>query len=270
MSNIYNDLKKYSGNCAKDNIPPAPAKITVTAKKLAATRLENAREPISVEPELTIEQIISMIKPPLMPFRDASGILYDNSTIVIRCPRAHIHKYYISDVIAAQDRLACITCASGTIFMITVREFAELLLGAPFILSSSRLMSDANSLEYVNLHLKIVIMCSKLRGDNYATTINGFLLLKIYCTESLKKIKDAMYEYLHGYDALSETQRKQVNALRPFRYARIAGQPRRRPYYKKNPLPYAPELANLMPNVERVNTVVDESLYFENCCDLKY
>ncbi len=244
---VYNDLKKYSG------------KIIATTPKNPTYKHDIISEPASVNTDMTIDQIINMIKPPFIPVRDTSGIVHDKSTIAIKCIHMHMHKYYVHDIIRLDGQLECATCSSGNLFTSTVRELIESILCAPFVASTVRWVPGPRTIEYMNPFLKIILLCCMSRGDDSASTINGFLLIKFCHTTSLKKIKLTAYKYLHNYHMLTENQRTQISLLSPA--------PAKPIFYKKDPLAFSPELACMMTS-KQLNIVDDESLYFENCTEI--
>jgi hypothetical protein len=183
--NMNSDSESESDNESDDEKP-------IQVKKTRARKIE-----APTPPEITIESISAMVKEPLMPLRDINGIVHDTSTIAIKCAHGHIHKYFIKDILKDNGTsLKCITCSSGNKFMIMVRELAENILGLPFALNDKRIDSEANSIEYINPVIKLVLACSRVSGNDCAIKSGDYILMKLHPTTSLKKVKESLHAHL--------------------------------------------------------------------------
>jgi hypothetical protein len=293
-SSIYSDLKKFAGKIEakkvsvmieldKENAPEIPDDSVKIKKAFARPpRVERTPErkktptiaPVNTTPEITIESIAAMIKQPLAPIKDANGFVHDESTIAARCPRGHIHKYFLKDIIADSGATTrCHTCSSGNKFMIMTRELMETTLGTPFALSEKRLTSDINATEYINPMLKIVIVCARTPGIDNAIQINNYLVVKLHPTTSLRKVKDSIYKLLSTCDQLSEDTLEKIKLLA----SAPAKQPAVRPNAKrfvKDALPFTADLARVQIASMHINPIIaqmqmniidDPKLCLENC-----
>lgn len=266
-SSIYADLRKFAGpiKAIKINnepltqdvptvqtVPTVPTVPTnqpeqpVVKKRKTQSKQVKQPEVVNEElkkaiappatPQITIDDIAAMIKPPMFPLQDQNGFVHDVSAIAARCERGHIHKYFLKDIIADSGIKRCHTCSSGNKFMIMVRETAERVFGLPFILTESQMGN--NTIEYTNPILKITFICARSPGEDTLTMVGDNALLKIHPTSSLKKIKDIICTQLSEHPTLSDEQKMRVIALKPVKTAK-------KKIYQKDPLPFTPALATL-------------------------
>jgi hypothetical protein len=307
-SSIYADLKKFAGKIeAKkvsamveldkemaNELEPEPViktiKIDNSTKVRDAltrntTRVKTPRSTVKVSeskitpavatPEITIDIIAAMIKQPLTPIKDANGFVHDESTIAARCPRGHIHKYFLKDIIADSGaNTRCHTCSSGNKFMIMTRELMENTLGVPFILAEKRLSGDINAIEYSNPMLKITIVCGRTPGVNNVIWANDYLVVKLHPTTSLRKIKDSLHKLLSGQDRLPADVLEKINSLEAAPAGRDRGDKSSMKRFNKGALPYTNELARVQIASMHVNPIIaqmqmniidDPKLCLENC-----
>jgi len=295
-SSIYNDLKKFAGKIEakkvsvmieldKENEPEIPDDSAKIKKAFARPpRVDRTPErkkipavvpTVNTTPEITIENIAAMIKQPLMPIKDANGFVHDESTIAARCPRGHIHKYFLKDIIADSGTTTrCHTCSSGNKFMIMTRELMETTLGTPFALSEKRLTGDINTTEYINPMLKIVIVCARTPGIDNVIQINDYLVVKLHPTTSLRKVKDSIYKLLSACDQLSADTLEKIKSLAsaPAKQPAAARPDAKR--FVKDALPFTADLARVQIASMHVNPIIaqmqmniidDPKLCLENC-----
>lgn len=269
QSSIYADLRRFAGpikavkinnepvyttqnepnvqNVQTDQLGPTSIKKRKIKKQVGQPKIidgESENEELKkavnppvtavATPQVTIDNIAEMIKPPMFPLQDQNGFVHDVSAIAARCERGHIHKYFLKDIIADSGIKKCYTCSSGNKFMNMVRETAERVFGLPFIITENQ----NNTVEYTNPILKITLICMRTSGEDTLTMVGDNALLKIHPTSSLKKIKDIICMRLSDHPALSDEQRMRVLVLKPVKTAR-------KKIYQKDPLPFTPALAAL-------------------------
>lgn len=291
QSSIYADLKKFAGKIEgkkvsamleteseQDAVQNAivhkntqPASARIPPQKTPARKVKEAvREAVPVAPEMTIDGIIPLIKPPLAPLKDARGYIYDVSTIAVVCPRKHVHKYYIKDIMVSAPK--CLTCSSGNKFSATVRELIENTFGAPFILNEKKIDVESNCVEYINPQIKIAVSCCRIAGEDTAAENTGVVLVKLHPTTSLKKIKESLYILLVKHrDTLSEDIIEKVRTLHAMTRVYTVAPSK---IYTKEPLPYSHDLAAVQLSHTKANPIMaqmqmniidDEKLCLENC-----
>jgi predicted amino acid-binding ACT domain protein len=88
-------------------------------------------------PNVTIEQLTDMIKPPLSVVKDAVGIVHDISTILVKCNIGHIHRHYTSDIIQIGYLRDCKTCTRKDKRLTAAREAFETVFMAPFVVKDN-------------------------------------------------------------------------------------------------------------------------------------
>ncbi len=248
MSSIYADLKTLT----KDNLTRMIASKRAAMPAALKHTVPPPTEPPYVPP--SIDAIAAGILPPMCPLRDNKGYIYDTGTLAIKCSVGHIHKYYISDLIAAQP--VCRTCSSGTQFSKRVRELAEATLGVPFALDC-----DSGQLDYVNPVMRIVLECYNKKRTVDETLgqsrRNGYLVIRFHHTTIQKTMKATLFAALDDYIGLTEAQREAVMGL----VKSIREAPSR------EALPYSPELAAIVSGRNHLNVVSGDCDYLrlENC-----
>lgn len=218
---IYNDLRKYAHiKTRTDVVTPA---VTPTIAPTVSTDAA----------QISINDVIKRVRPPLSVMYDAQGVIHDNSTIALKCDKNHIHRYYIKSVM---NGARCLTCSHGNNFTTMVRNYFESMLGAPFIFDGVR---------FINPRLKIAIVCNNFGGVDRIDA-GEITTLTIHKTTSVRKLAKA-------YSLLGRPT--PVRAI-----------------YKKMPLPFTRELARVQSNSFKISVGSDEqmvddheSLCFENC-----
>lgn len=238
----------------------------------AATSIATATN-TSVDVQTMVAEIAAMLLPPLTPLRDASGFVHDSSTIAVRCEHGHIHKVFFKDIMNNSSGIKCLTCSTGSKFMVMVRETIEATLGVPFILSEKRLDPEANSIEFNNPVLKISVACIRVSGKDVSEQRGDSTLIKIHTTASAKKVKESLYEHLVPLiESFPEEVRVRIKGLKP----EVETPLRRRRAFPREPVPYTPLLAavnianskaNPIIAQMQLNIVTDniDKLCLENC-----
>lgn len=141
--------------------------------------------------EKSITEIVNNLPNEFNPVKENDRMIYDESRIVLRCKKGHIHKYYLSDV--AKENLKCTTCSSGTAFCKFILEFIESFFEAPFVLTD--LKFNENSIEYINPVLNIVVSCSTVPCDAKVNVINSYNTIRLSKTTSLSRVKYLFTEF---------------------------------------------------------------------------
>lgn len=283
-SSIYADLRKYAGEIKAKKIEPEPepvkskkknaefAKMLVDGDKNSdggidknndknvdknsdggndknpkKQKLEDGVKPqtgLQVDSQLTIDNIVAKIAPTMTAVKDANGFIHDGSTIAAKCPRGHIHRYFIKDI----ETINCITCNSGNKFCSMVRELVETTLGVPFV------YIPKTNYTYTNPILKINITCAINAGIDTVDNSNDQLNINLHPTTSLKKVKTMIMNFIGECKTLDDNQRGRVMGLVP--------KTEKTKPFKKDPLPFTPELAN---QVQVPANTSNPQLYIENC-----
>jgi hypothetical protein len=292
-SSILSDLKRFAGPIKAKKLEEVgiihedPANAINIQKKTSAP-VETANKVRAADSQITIDQIAAMVTEPLVPVRDANGLIHDKSTLVARCASGHLHKYGLKDIVDANSAgmkyNKCTTCSAGNKFSTMVRTLLEQTLGMPFILADVSLLSanasENTRVEFTNPILKInVVTFNKnkdLMGNPLADTsvrIEEYLLIKLHTTTSLKKLKESLWTHLSPLVKIlpAETSAK-INALQTVEQK----EKKKRVYKAKAPLPFTPEHAGAVINAVGAPTnnklnIVDgvaagnETLTLENC-----
>lgn len=230
MSNIYEDLRKFKPPQKLQNAPPTQTTI----------------QPIA---QLTIDDIVELSRP-LEAIRDNIGYVHDNISIILRCCKMHIHKYFISDI--AKGKIKCTTCTMGTARTRMIREFVEECTGIPFVIVP--LANTVAMTEYINPVTNMTIRCTRARNE---CVYDGGIILYIY-SNSVNKIKKII-------ESVGQIcMKNQIETPECFRVKDI--QHRR---YIRARIPMSPELAdaNLAanPGASLAQITRDNNLYIENC-----
>jgi hypothetical protein len=113
----------------------------------------------------------------------------------------------------ANAPLQCPSCA-GKKSITMIRELFEDALGVPFLIMQKRVTAEAGSVEYFNYALNITIVCMRTRGTDKREWIGENMVLRIHPTDSSRKIKTSIYEFLHDAK-LSHDASVRVRALAP-------------------------------------------------------
>ncbi len=267
-SSIYSDLKNYAGKITAikvTNLEPIVDDILVSEsvtdkntkdKNTKDNKKKSVIKSVVVK-QTTIEDLVKLIRPPLIPLSDQNGYVHDISTIAARCDTmGHIHKYFLKDITGVN--LQCMTCSSGNKFTTTVRTVAESAIGMPFILADNKLSDGA--FEYHNPILRIAISCMRGSGKDEVSQTKldnlEWTVIRIFTTTSLRKIQVSLGTYLATCPQLTQDHKLQISKLIPC--VKVA-----KSKFQKNPLPFNPELANL--NKQKASTDDVEQLCLENC-----
>ncbi len=204
-------------------------------------------------PSITIDMVAAKILPPLIPLRDEKGFVYDSGTLAAKCPRRHIHKYYIVDIMNRTPQ--CTTCKHGGSWAKTLRETAENMLSVPFILADKR--RAPNSLyEYFNPILGVVLACFRKSPKAETITTGDILIICFAQCSSAGSIARRLKSVLPSRQSLTDDQREAVN-----RYI-----PAERKVFHNDPLPFTPELA-AMNTAQGLNVIEHNAAYLrlEDC-----
>jgi hypothetical protein len=252
-SSIFDDLRKHAG-------PITGIRVATEKPKVAATIIKNVKpvKPVKATPkpvESTIDEIAKHVKHPMMVLRDVNGIIHDDATIAVKCEFAHIHRYFLRDVILIP--IKCITCDTGPKFAKTVREYVEAVLGVPFIVTSEK---KTYPILFSNPTIKITIACLKDSGQDSSDFNDDtkVVTFNMHNTASANKIKHSLHSFLTIIqDAFDDDTKARIASLQ------VEKAKKAKPTeYKKNKLPFTPELAATHGNVEVLN---DPKLCLENC-----
>ena len=186
--------------------------------------------------EVSVDDIANMLKYPLSPVRVDGKLLCDASTMVIKCVRGHLHKLYIKDIESARGQIKCITCSTGSNFVMMTREIVENTLEAPFVLSNRKLDYDVKAVEFINPLLKICIVCTPVRGDDSISTVGEFTVIKFRQTESAARVKNTFLNALKTIKNLPQPYSENIKSL--LHANNVYKQVRKYSNFKREPLPY--------------------------------
>ncbi|SIP86160.1 Hypothetical protein PACV_447 [Pacmanvirus A23] len=287
---IYSDLKKFAGNIkavkiVSDVIPVETVDSEKTVKlevieeqdklqqKLQQKLHQKPKHQAKIEEKQntnTIDEIAAMIKEPMIPLKDTNGYIHDSVTIAVKCQSNHIHKYFLSDIIAGSV-IKCLTCFSGNKFTKTVRDIIEAVFMSSFIFNEVKVDKDSNSVEYVNRIYKIAVSCYRTNVKDSICQKDNYLLIKISPTTSQKKIKDIIGELLLQYkDTFPAEIQNNIDELT----TKLKKTTLNFNNFNKEPLPFTPELIKMNiahtridPEIanRRLNILDSDKLYFDNC-----
>jgi len=197
-----------------------------------------------IETELTPEMISKMVKSPMAPLIYAGEIVYDDTMMALSCPRRHIHKYFLKDIVDTDGKIKCETCDGTSKEAIFIRETAESLLKIPFILSDKC---------FKNISARISLITYRYSGKNsYEKTESG-LIIYLYKTISELRIIRTILEALESTDddslrQMAERARIALEAgdgsFKSKNIKKAFSRPKKK-FFTKDNLPYTPEMAEI-------------------------
>lgn len=251
------------------------AKLEKASEKVSEKKPEKSQgkeiENTLIEDKGSITEIIKLIDNAkiLTVATTAKGPVFDESTLAAKCAKLHIHKYFLSDIVRLEGRVACKTCSMTNKFAKFVLQVAENMLNVPFVLVEKRFDTTVSSIELANFLIKVVLVCNKSINITSETKseVRSFLLIKLNPSTSVKKIQKAIRAELLDYPKLTSEQNEKLRNLfeirRPSRKA-----------FEKDRIPFTEPLANMNAIATKVtkltaklnlNVTDDPKLYFENC-----
>lgn len=98
----------------------------------------------------TVESLAALIPKPLIVIRVDGKIVHDNVTIVVKCPKGHIHKAYLN-TLEKEQTFACITCSIKSPYMILLRDVLNDMYNLPFTINEAQ---DSFSVPIYKLAIK--------------------------------------------------------------------------------------------------------------------
>jgi len=150
------------------------------------------------DPGPDINEILKTIEKQIFPMiiaKSHDGYLHDYSTVSIICEKAHLHPYYVQEVI--KGRPQCITCSTRNKCENLIRESAEDFFKIPFV----KQQTSQETATYVNLEKKILLEYHKHKytGGNI-TQDNDFMRIHFGKTTSkaviISRLKEARGDYI--------------------------------------------------------------------------
>jgi hypothetical protein len=93
--------------------------------------------------DFDIADVAKMLRPPLAALSDARGYIGDASTLVARCRRGHIHKYFVVDIVKSSGAVECPTCAVKVKYLSKLHSVAEKLFETPFVIEGRAVVCPA-------------------------------------------------------------------------------------------------------------------------------
>lgn len=254
MSSIISDLKNFSGKIVAKHIStcepsndsyPQQSMLTSTSGTTTETH------------ESILAEIITKIPKELTPMTDKQGYIYDLSTIACECSNAHVHKYFLRDV---GDKMKCLTCSHPNKFMQRVRKILDDEVSKPFTFVSAGAGNGAAVGAILLSHpcLPLRVLCDRVAGTDSSALTEGIVCIHLHTTISNAKIRNSLIEHLSKFIEPAGPLNKNIIAM-----LQPAPVKRSKPVYRKNQLPYAPELAKIIGSES--NTKGTSYLCIENC-----
>ena len=194
---------------------------------------------------------------------DEKGPVHDNVSVVAKCSRGHVHKYFLSDIIKSSALPACTTCSHGNKNVRRIREQLEEITTIAFALQN-HVRGQASVFENPVYGIKLIILSSATATSPPA---NAEVATIIVCAKQSAKITrlafiTALTPHLAGLPLLAQAgiERATITAMKS---------DERRSYFKA-PLVYTPELAAAFflsaDPVLVIPISTTKQLYFDGAC----
>ncbi len=87
-------------------------------------------------PDKTVESLAALIPKPLTVVRRDGKIIHDNITLVVKCPKGHIHRAYLN-TLDKEQTFACLTCSLKSPYMIVLRDTLGDMYNLPFTVNEA-------------------------------------------------------------------------------------------------------------------------------------
>lgn len=191
----------------------------------------------------TIDEIAAEVQPPFEVVRVGGRVHADDVRMTLKCPRKHIHRYFISTV--AAGTYTCRTCKCNK-QVGAVRDILEQQFGLPFIRTRGETRefggeetaeTISHEHDFVNDFLKLAVDFADAKGFEKTAK---YLIVRIKPTVSAKKLcKDIIAAINAHPDALPAEAADAVARVRA-----TAGEKLKK--RAKAPLPYTAEHAKLV------------------------
>ena len=265
-SELFKDFKAISARVTQTALPveirrkkpPKDHEPSSLSMMMAETKETFQIQPGMDSVGISVEEIVSLIRPPFSAIKDRRGYIYDTATIAVRCNVGHRHRYFIKDI--QMGILSCTTCIHGTKIAKRMRETFEEVLEVPFVVISNT-SGKLNTYIYINPPLGITIEYKPIIMESICDYQPGKVRITMGKNSSVGKIKSDIGKFLSLHPLLSPNQLANVTKLIP-----KSAELKKRNIFIPKPIPFISHVADTSPLLAKRKMFVldDARLCIEN------